>query len=289
MKSLIFSLFQHSMAELLSNQLNIPIGEFTLHAFPDQETYVKIETPIIDKNIIIVDSLNHPNKKILPLLFFARTTKELGAKQVGLIAPYLSYLRQDKRFQPGEGITSAYFAEILSNHFDWLLTVDPHLHRYHDLNEIYTIPTKVVHASSVISQWIKTHVHNPILIGPDKESEQWVSDLANQINTPYLILEKIRKGDQSVEIHLPNLSQYQQNTPVLIDDIISTGQTMLETIKQLKNKNLPVCIGIHGLFSDNSYQQFLDAKIKKIVTCNTVPHISNAIDVSSLISQAVYQ
>lgn len=291
MKPLIFSLYKHPIAASIASQLNIPVGKFIFRPFPDEETYLKIESAVKNKTIIIIDSLDHANQKTIPLLFFAKTVKELGAKQVGLIAPYLAYLRQDKRFQSGEGITSLYFSEILSKHFDWLLTIDPHLHRYHHLNEIYSIPTKIIHTSSVISQWIKKNIYNPLLIGPDIESKQWVEDLSNQISVPYVILEKKRHGDKTVEIKLPDISNYQKCTPVLVDDIISTGQTMLETIKHLKILNMvtPVCIGVHAIFAHDAYQRLFEAKIDNVITCNTIPHSSNQIDVSTLISQSLRQ
>jgi ribose-phosphate pyrophosphokinase len=83
----------------------------------------------------------------LPLLFAADTARDLGARRIGLVAPYLAYMRQDIRFHAGEAVTSRTFAAILSRHLDWLVTVDPHLHRYHELSEIYRIPTQVVHAA----------------------------------------------------------------------------------------------------------------------------------------------
>ncbi|WP_164119514.1 ribose-phosphate pyrophosphokinase-like domain-containing protein, partial [Stenotrophomonas maltophilia] len=86
-------------------------------------------------------ALAQPNEKILPLIFAAATARELGAARVGLVAPYLAYMRQDRRFNPGEAVTSRQMAHLVSGAFDWMVTVDPHLHRYSDLSEIYSIPT----------------------------------------------------------------------------------------------------------------------------------------------------
>ncbi len=63
-------------------------------------------------------------------------------------------------------MTSRQTAQILSNAFDWLVTVDPHLHRYGSLSEIYRIPTRVVHAAPLISAWIREHVASPLIIVP---------------------------------------------------------------------------------------------------------------------------
>ena len=83
-----------------------------------------------------------PNEEVLPLLFAAATARELGVPSVGLVSPYLAYMRQDRRFKPGEAVTSREVAKLLSDAVDWLVTVDRHLHRYGSL-EIYRIPPRL--------------------------------------------------------------------------------------------------------------------------------------------------
>lgn len=292
MKPIIFSLFgEHPLLKSITEKMDIEVGKIIIRDFPDGETYLKIENNVKDKEIIIINSLEHPNSKILPLLFLSETVKSLGAKRVGLCAPYLSYMRQDKRFQEGEGITSDYFASLLSKYFDWIVTVDPHLHRHHDLSDIYSIPSTVLHATQMIAQWIKQSVDNPVLIGPDRESEQWVSQVARTANAPFLILDKIRHSDRSVDVSVPAIESYINCTPILIDDIISTAQTMIKTIDHLKNLHMkpPICIGVHAVFSDNSYETLLNAGAATIVTCNTILHPSNKIDLSELIIDGIKQ
>ncbi|HEI9703182.1 TPA: ribose-phosphate pyrophosphokinase, partial [Legionella pneumophila] len=276
MKPLLCSLFDSSeIAGQLQKTLQVEVGKVTFHRFPDTEWYLKIDSEVKSRSIMVVDSLNQPDEKILPLLFFAKTAKELGAKKIGLIAPYLSYLRQDKRFHEGEGITSRYFADILSTSFDWLMTIDPHLHRYHSLDEIYSIPTFVLHATSMIATWIKHHVPKPILIGPDMESEQWVADIAEKGRFPYAILEKIRHGDKEVTISVPYIPELESSTLVLVDDIISTARTMVETVKHLQqagSKSI-VCIGVHALFAEDAYSLLSAMKGVQVITCNTIHHV----------------
>ncbi|MCW8399423.1 ribose-phosphate pyrophosphokinase [Legionella sp. PATHC038] len=292
MKPLLFSLFGASaLSERLIEKLNVDRGHVMLHRFPDEESYVRIDTPIKERDLIVVDSLTVPNQKLMPLLFFAKTAQELGAKKVGLIAPYLAYLRQDKRFHEGEAITSRYVAQWLSDAFDWLLTVDPHLHRYKSLDEIYTIPTFVVHATTPIACWIKNNIPTPLLIGPDMESQQWVAEIASQGNFPYLILEKTRYGDKEVSISLPSIEQFKSCTPVLVDDIISTARTMVAAVKQLQKIGYTSihCIGVHALFSEDAYAILSKMEGVHITTCNTIYHKTNAIDVSDLIMTTLMQ
>lgn len=92
------------------------------------------------ETVITVSTLDQPNSKILPLIFMAGTLKELGVNKIYLIAPYLAYMRQYKRFHSGEAITSTIFAQLLSSYFDGMITIAPHLHRIHQLSEIYNMP-----------------------------------------------------------------------------------------------------------------------------------------------------
>lgn len=283
---LVFSMSGNEyFADAIVKALNYEHGEISLHQFPDEETVIRLDSSVNEREVIFICTLDRPNKKMIPLLFAAETAKNLGATKVGIIAPYLAYMRQDKQFHPGEGISSKYFAKLLSTYFDWLITIDPHLHRYHSLNELYSIPTSLLHAVDTISAWINNNVEEAVLIGPDVESLQWVSSIAKKTNRPFLILEKVRKGDKIVEVSIPQIESYRQCTPVLIDDIISTAATMIETVKHLQTLKMksPLCIGIHAVFSGNAYHDLLAAGANKVVTCNTVKHPSNTIDLKDLI------
>lgn len=273
MKPILFSLFESDAKKnALANALSADVGKIEIRNFPDQESYLRFESDVADRDIIFYDTLSNVNKKIIPLLFSARIAKSLGAKRVGLCAPYLAYMRQDKIFHPGEGINARYFAEIISAHFDWLVTVDPHLHRIHNLNAIYTIPTCVLHATLPMSQWITENINNAVLIGPDAESVQWVSEIATQCNAPYLILTKKRFSDRHVEVSIPAMEKYTDHTPVLIDDIISSGETMIAAILKLKklNTHAPVCVAVHGVFDPSASEKIVQAGAKKIITCDTI-------------------
>lgn len=263
-------------------------GIWQQHTFPDKEISIRILSDIKNKPVIIFDSLHNPNAKMIPLIFLAETAKALGASQVGLVAPYLSYMRQDIAFNAGEGVSAKHFSKLISSYFDWMITIEPHLHRIHHLSEVYTIPALSIHAGSVLSDWINHHVDSPILIGPDSESEQWVSSVSEKCHFPYVVLNKIRTGDKSVSISIDSISGDKNHTPVLVDDIISSGRTMVEVVRQLNEKGtkLPVCLGVHGLFSDDCMSTFDKVKYKDIITCNTIEHPSNAIDVDCLLKES---
>lgn len=274
---------QQKLASLLTTD-TYQSGEWEFRRFPDGESYVRVLSDVTDKDVAILCSLHQPDEKILPLLFLSDALKEMGAKEVGLIAPYLSYMRQDKRFNEGESITSRPFAKLLSQHVDWLTTIDPHLHRYKSLSEIYSIPAKDIHAANHVAEWIKANVENPLIIGPDEESRQWAESMAHKVNCPFTVLTKIRHGDRNVEISLPDIEHYKNMQPVLVDDIISTARTMIETVKHIHNLGLqsPICIGIHAVFAGNAYEDLKASGVKNIITCNTIEHETNTINIADL-------
>jgi ribose-phosphate pyrophosphokinase len=170
-----------------------------------------------------------------------------------------------------------------------LITIDPHLHRWPTLDAIYPIANQVLHATACIASWIKQHISDPVLIGPDIESRQWVSQIASKINAPFLILDKVRKGDQEVEVSIPQIELYRNCTPILVDDIISTAATMIDTVTHLKSLKMkpPLCIGVHPIFAGNAYNDLVESGADRIVSCNTINHPSNEIDVSELIANSL--
>lgn len=279
------------LTKKLAQQLHAETGETIIRQFPDGETYIQLKSDVKGKRVVLVCTLHQPDDKLLPLYFLSKTAQDLGAGCTCLIAPYLAYMRQDKRFHAGEGITSNYFGSLVSQFSETLVTVDPHLHRRSSLSEVYGIPNKVVHAANHISAWIKDNITNPVLVGPDSESEQWVSEVAKNAGSPFIVLEKIRHGDKDVEVSVPQVESYKSHTPVLVDDIISTARTMIETVGHLKRAGMqaPVCIGVHAVFSGNAYQELKEVGTADIITCNTIPHESNKIDISDILTEGYKQ
>jgi ribose-phosphate pyrophosphokinase len=277
------------LAGKLAAALNGDLGELEARRFPDGEAYLRLKTSPKNRSVVIVCTLDRPDDKVLPLLFAAATARDLGAARVGLVAPYLAYMRQDTRFNEGEAVTSAQFAHLLSSAFDWLVTVDPHLHRYRELSEIYRIPAVALHAAPLLADWIKAQVPHPLLMGPDAESEQWVAAVATRAEAPHVVLHKQRFGDRDVQVTVPSLAQWSDRTPVLIDDIISSARTMIETTRGLVAAGVPrpVCVAVHALFSDESYQSLKEV-VLRVATTNTVLHETNAIDIAPLFTSSIF-
>jgi ribose-phosphate pyrophosphokinase len=277
------------MARTLADQAGLTLGTIELHRFPDGESLVRLQTPVAAHDVVLVCTLDRPDTKVLPLLFAAATARELGARRVGLVAPYLAYMRQDRAFRASEGVTSSYFARMLSAAFDWLVTVDPHLHRRHSLDEIYSMPSRVLHAAPLVARWIAAEVPDAVLIGPDEESEQWVGAVAAAASVPHTVLAKQRRGDRDVRVSTFDLSRWSDRTPVLLDDIVSTARTMIRTVEQLRRGSArrPICVAVHAIFADGAYDELNAAGAGLVVSCNTVLHQSNLIDVAPLVAEGL--
>jgi ribose-phosphate pyrophosphokinase len=264
------------------------VAQLETRRFPDEETYLRLRTDVTGRPVAIVCTLDRPDGKFLPLVLAAAMARDLGTPRVGLVAPYLAYMRQDRRFKGGEAITSAYFARLISTSFDWLVTVDPHLHRHASLDEIYAIPNRIAHADGPLAAWIRNNVERPLIVGPDSESSQWVKRIAAEARCPHVVLDKRRRGDRDVTINLPDMSGWQGRKPVLVDDIISSATTMIEAARLLVAAGMPkpVCIGIHGLFAGDGFSA-LSEVAERVVTTNSVRHASSEIDLSPQIAAIV--
>lgn len=289
MSTLFFDLSDNlNLSAPVCEKIGATMGKLSMHYFPDGEVNIQLLSDCKDKTVVVLADLSHPNSKILPLLFVLRMIKEQSPKKVVLIAPYLPYMRQDAVFKEGESILARHFAEILSENLDALITVDPHLHRFFSLDQVYPIRTYLAHTTSPIAQWIKTHINEPVIVGPDSESRQWVEAIAGEIKVPFLVANKVRRGDKDVEITVKGLEEFKDKTVVIVDDIVSTGHTILEITKHLEDSGINniICIATHAIFNENAYGKLAHSHLSQIVSCNTIPHVSNAVDVSDSIAES---
>ena len=277
-----------ALAEHLARAGGWPLGTLETRRFPDGEAYVRLLDDVAGKAVDLVCTLARPDEGFLRLVFAADAARALGARKVTLVAPYLAYMRQDRRFLPGEAVTSQSFARLVSSSFDRLVTVDPHLHRYPALSPLYGIPADALQAAPALADWIAAEVTAPFLIGPDEESEQWVSAIADRVGAPYAVLRKIRHGDRNVDVELPDLTGWRGRQPVLVDDIASSGRTLMEAARKIVLQGFapPVVVVVHGVFAEDSFE-CLSPLCSRIVSTDSVPHASNAIALAPLLARGL--
>lgn len=289
MTTMLFSMPGNEvLAQSIADQAEWPLGELDVRRFPDEESYVRLCSVVAGSATALVCTLARPDAQIMPLLFAARLLRESGARSVQLIAPYLAYMRQDRRFHDGEALTSRQFAQLLSSEFDGLVTVDPHLHRYRNLQEIYSIQTAALAASPLLAEWVRGNIDKPLIIGPDSESEQWAGAIAQHIGAPHVVFTKSRRGDRDVLIAASDLTEWSDHVPILIDDVISSGQTLANAAREITAQGFPapVCLAVHGLFATGSVALLTEIGCR-LVTTDSIPHASNSIALSPLLGGAL--
>ena len=268
----------------LADYIGLPYSEVDLHRFPDGESRVRLPDKL-PKKVIICRSLDNPNHKLVELALTAGTARELGVSELILVAPYLCYMRQDKAFHAGEAISQRVIGKQLAQWFDAVVTVDPHLHRIQELSEVIpNISTTTLTAARPIADFLSESYDNPLLIGPDEESEQWVSAVAKMQGLEYVVGRKQRMDDYRVKIILPESTGTARNF-ILLDDIASTGRT-LESTAQALQAYKPASISAvvtHALFMKDALERLKNAGITRIWSTNSIPHSTNVISLTKLI------
>lgn len=271
------------ISQSIARKLKASHSKLSVKKFPDGELNIKFNKVLKNKEVLLVQSFyGNLNEKIIETLFAAHTAKDLGARKIKLLALYFPYFRQDKRFKKGEAVSIEIMSHLFGI-FDKVYTIEPHLHRIKKIKDIMKYG-QALEISNILADHIKKwNLKDPVFVGPDDESEQWARDVAKILGKDYTILGKTRSGDRDVNVKLKKEVELKGRDIVIIDDIISTGQTILETIKKL-NKFKPkktYCIAIHGIFSDKKTLNELK-KHGKIISTNTIPTKQSKIDVSNI-------
>ncbi|HEY5139926.1 MAG TPA: ribose-phosphate diphosphokinase [Methylococcales bacterium] len=277
-----------SQAQRLADRLDAPLAEVSLHHFPDSESFIRLP-PSLPGHVIVCRSLNQPNDKLIELLLCATTARELGAKRLTLVAPYLCYMRQDFANQPGVAVSQRIIGKMLANLFDDVLTVDPHLHRIASLDQAIPVKNAIsLTAADEIGRFLKKKLEYALLLGPDSESEQWVANIANKIGFDYCIAHKERRGDKQIEMTLPENNFF--NKPiVIIDDMASTGRTLGMATRMLQAAGALEIYAVvtHPLFCGDAEAHILQAGIKAIWSTDSIDHTTSCIKLDALLANAI--
>ena len=285
---LIFPDYQEAGIRL-SEASQLPYKMVKIHHFPDGES--RIELPeSLPQHVILCQTLNHPNEKLIELILTAETARRLGAIHVTLVAPYLCYMRQDKAFHTGESISQLIIGKFIKDYFNAVITVDPHLHRVHTLEQAIPAQQSIaLSATRPIKQYITQHHSSPFLIGPDIESEQWVASIAKSGGFDYTVASKQRTGDRKVEVALPEINIKNRDV-ILIDDIASSGQTLISITNKLITQSPASITAIvtHALFEDRTIKEMRKAGINQIVSTDSVIHNTNKIHLAQLLAEAIH-
>ncbi len=277
-----------TLARELAEALGLPLDFIKRHRFPDGELRLVLPKPL-PARVLLLRGLQQPNEKLVELMIAAPAARELGARELLLVAPYLAYMRQDIEFTPGEAVSQRHISRLLASQFDHVLTIDPHLHRIASLDEVMPKGTGLaLSAAPVLGAWVAARVPGALLIGPDEESAQWVSEAARAGGLDHAVGHKVRHGDHQVELALPEVD-VQGRAIVLLDDMASTGRTLIGSAQELLRRGAAsVDVAVtHALFNGDALPALKAAGVRHVWSSNAVPHESNAVSVVPLLAQAL--
>ena len=279
-------------AEELAHAVGIDHEIVAVHKFPDGESRIRVKKST--RKTAIFRSLHHPNEKLVEVLFAASALRDGGAMEIGLIAPYLSYMRQDIAFQTGEAVSQQVIGQLLAQHFDRFMSVDPHLHRTPRLGTVFQgKPTACISAAGAIAQNIIAHQahYGAVIVGPDEESEPLVLALAVPLNAPWTLATKTRQSDRKVSMNLRDAKTLSGRAAIIIDDVISSGTTIV-TLAQLLRDAGAISIDVyttHALFNDDAHKAMTRAGVRRIVSSDSIPHFTNDISLARTLAEGFKQ
>lgn len=287
---LLYFADEHDSGARIAHASQLPLAQIERHRFPDGE--IKLRLPDrLPTRVIILRTLSNPNEKLIELLLAAQAARELGARHLTLVAPYLAYMRQDIAFQPGEAISQRIVGRFLAGLFNAVITVDPHLHRVATLQEAIPVDhTIVISGAPLLADLIATRRKNPFLIGPDKESAQWVAVAASRYGFDHAVCHKVRRSDRAVEIALPEVV-VKGRRAVVLDDVASTGQTIAHATRLLLAAGAAsVDVAVtHALFAGDALHMLQAAGVGEVWSTDCISHPSNAVSMATSIAQALAQ
>ncbi len=253
-----------------------------MHRFPDGESLVRVE-PVAGPHALLLRSLHDPNAKLVETALAADALRRAGAARVTLVAPYLPYMRQDDAFLPGEPVSQRVIGAWLGAVFDGVLTVEAHLHRVRRLRDVIPGASRSLSAGPAIARWLG-RPRGVVVVGPDEESAPWIRAIARAAGMRALVGRKERRGDRSVAVRLP--AEIEGARAVIVDDIASSGATIAATARALRGAGARVvdAVVVHAIFAPGAIHRIRAAGVRHLVSCDTIPHSTNAICTAPLLA-----
>lgn len=275
------------LARSVSKKIGSKYGRLEVKAFPDGESYIRFLRPVKNQVVAIFNDVSSgSDSAVMQSIFAIETARELGAKRTILVIPYLPYMRQDKRFKPGECVSAPLVAKLLRV-ADTIVTINPHQHRIKSFSQIFKTRVAIIDASQLIGYFVRQKIKDPVIVGPDEESLPIATKVAIPSRAPMFVMRKKRLGPRNVKVRAADDVDVRGRNVVIVDDMVSTGHTVIETIKLLKKKK-PKSISvvcIHGIFLEGALNKIKKSGARLVVATNTFPGQVATLDVSHLIAR----
>lgn len=285
------------LADKVAKELGSEPGRLEVKKFPDGEKYVRVLENVEGEDVAVIQSLYRtPDEYVFEFLLLIDTLRDLGARSITGVAPYLAYARQDARFYSGEAVSSLSLARFFeAAGATSFLTVDSHFHRLEDVSKVFKIPARNLSAMPLLGKYALENFRprNPIVIGPDEEAESWAAAVAKELDAEHTAFQKKRVRRQhetssKVEVDTGDV-ELKGRDAVFADDIISTGGTIAEAAKACKKKGARRIFALctHPVLAEGALKRIRAAGVSKVIGTDTIPSPVSKVSVAPIIARAI--
>jgi ribose-phosphate pyrophosphokinase len=278
-----------SLAKELSKKIKANFVKSEIKIFPDGESKITLVGKISKKKSIVLQSISPlVDTNLVHVLSLITKAKENSSEVVAVI-PYMGYARQDREFLPGEIVTMKVLAKLFKGAgASKIIVVD--IHSLIGL-KYFNIKTKNVTAiPDLVEYFKKLSLENPLVVSPDQGGKERVKKFAKEFNSDYIVLEKTRdRKTGKVKIKTKNLEEVENRDLILVDDIISTGGSIIKAtqfLKKQKCKRIYVAC-THALLMNDTEKKIKKAGVTSIISTNTIPGKTSKVDISKTIAKAI--
>lgn len=261
------------LAKRIADELGIKLAKATFKRFPDGELYVRVED--IDGEAVIVQSITSSDDLVYLMLLF----DALESCNITAVIPYMGYARQDKRFFDGEAISIRAVARLIESYAERVISVNLHSREAAS----YFKKLEEVDAMGLIGEHYKGQ--DVVMISPDLGSLERVRRAAEEAGCEYDYLEKRRIDAEHVEVSPKSLS-VEGKRVVIVDDIISTGGTIVEAAKILNASSVEAAC-VHAVLASNALNKLYSAGVSRVIATDTIERAVSRISVAKLIAETV--
>jgi ribose-phosphate pyrophosphokinase len=279
------------LARSVGSLTGFPVVETVCRRFPDGEQLVKVQGDVRSEDVALIQTTAlDPDSRLMEYALIVDALKGAGCRSVTGVIPYMAYARQDSRFHPGEPLSAKLFARLIeAPGTDRLFTVDMHLHRLREIQDVFQIPAVNLSAMPLLADYYREHFGSGkvMVTGPDAESGQWARLVADRLSVSCTILQKERAGDREVSV-TGNLTSAGCRV-VLVDDIVSTGRTLIEVISKLRHGGAERIDALvtHPLLMGDALDELKKAGLGELITTDTVPGRSATVSIAPLLAEAL--
>ena len=287
--SIISGKSSEDLARKLSRKISANLVKSKVRVFPDGESKITLVGNLSKKKSVVVQSIYPPvDTNLVQVLSLISKAKETSSEVITVI-PYMGYARQDREFLPGEIVTMKVLGKLFKGAgASKIIAVD--IHSLIGFKH-FTIKTKNVSAiPELVRYFKKLSLKNPLVISPDQGGKERAKEFAKELGSEYIALEKKRdRKTGKVQIKTKNLDEVVNRDLILVDDMISTGGSIVKATQFLKKqkckKVFVACT--HALLMNDAEKRIKRAGVTKIVSANTIPGKTSIVDISNTIVKAI--